>query len=322
MTLLVVTGTTLAASVLYTLKWNPEIQYFLGTDRIKRAWAAKLTREYGAKTVLFGGSSCEFSLDGERLLARHQIPAANLGRGAGMGASILTQATLPEVRPGDTLVLALEPGLLTTPLEPPSLGVQISFARGHPEWVVAPTLGTNALPWISAVLALRPGGYHVFTLLGKILQGRPLYRYKLPDMRPSGFNRTAVKLPIVGPAGHHGRLSPDARVLLAALRDWCRTNQVRVVYSLPWSYTPGEAVAAYQRLNAGYLAQVTEFVPVLRDPRLGAYSTLEHFADTAYHLNDDGAALRTDEFAEQLKHWRVWTPEELRRLARRNRSQP
>jgi hypothetical protein len=304
-----------AAGAFYTLQLNPEVRYFKGTDQIKRAWAQKLTHEYGAKIVLCGGSSCEFSLDGERLLQRHGLPAVNLGRGAGFGASVLVQAALPAVRPGDTLVLALEPGLLTEPLEPPALGVQVSFALGHPEWVVAPRVGQAALPWPSALLALRPGAYHVFTLVGKLLQGRPLYRYKLSDMRPSGFNQTPVRLPITGPAGHTGRLVPEAHRLLADLRDWCRTNQVRLVYSLPWSYTPPSAVPGYQQLNARFLLQIIDYMPVLRDPRLGACTVLEWFADTGYHLNAEGSAQRTDELAEQLKQGRVWTRDELAQLA-------
>lgn len=307
---------TWAGSVFYTLRLNPEVCYYKGTDRIKRTWARHMTREHGAKVVLCGGSSCEFSLDGERLLYQHGLPAVNLGRGAGFGASVLVQAALPEVRPGDTLVLALEPGLLTEPLEPPALGVQVAFALGHPEWVVAPTVGTNAQPWASALLALRPGAYHAFTLLGKVLTGRPLYRYKLEDMRPSGFNQTAVRLPITGPAGHTGRLVPEARRLLADLRQWCQTNRVRLVYSLPWSYTPPAAVADYQRLNAQFLLEMLDYMPVLRDERLGACTVLEWFADTGYHLNAEGSARRTDELAEQLKQWRVWAREELVQRAR------
>lgn len=309
--LLLLAVLTWAGGAFYTLRLNPEVRYFAGTDRIKRAWAQKMTVEHGAKTVLCGGSSCEFSLDGQRLLELHGLPAVNLGRGAGFGASVLVQAALPEVRPGDTLVLALEPGLLTEPLEPPALGVQISFALGHPEWAVAPTVGTSAVSWPSALLALRPGAYHAFTLVGKVLTRRPLYRYRLEDMRPSGFNQTAVRLPITGPAGHTGRLVPEAHRLLAELRQWCQTNQVRLVYSLPWSYTPPAAVTGYQRLNAQFLLQMMDYMPVLRDERLGACTALEWFADTGYHLNAEGSARRTDELAEQLKQWRVWTREEL-----------
>ena len=89
-----------------------------------------MTREAGAKLVIYGGSSCLFGIDAERLLHTHQMPAVNLGRGAGMGASVLTLAALQYTRPGDTLVAALEPSLLTGSLEPPrSAAIQHSPAN-------------------------------------------------------------------------------------------------------------------------------------------------------------------------------------------------
>jgi len=309
---------TWAAGACYTLRVNPEIRYFVGTHRLKHAWAEKMRREHGAKLAVYGGSSCEFSIDCGRLLEQHQMPAVNLGRGAGMGASILTLAALQELCPGDTLVAAIEPGILTEPLEPPALGVQFSFAVGHTEWFADPVVGTNSLPWPSALLALRPGGYHTFTMLGKLARRQRLYRYQVADLHPSGFNQTPVRMPVDGPAGHGGHLSPDARGFLRALRAWCETHHVRVAYSLPWSFTPLDRVAGYQKLNAAFLLEVAEFLPVLKDPRLGAYTVREHFADTGLHLTEVGAAVRTDELAEQLKRWRLWTAAELRPWAEAN----
>jgi hypothetical protein len=304
-----------AASAFYTLRLNPEVAHFAYTHRVKHAWAEKLTREHGAKIVVFGGSSCEFAFDGERLLEKHGLPVANLGRGAGMGAAVLTEAALAETRPGDTLIVALEPALLTSRLELTSLGVQFSFVAGHPEWVIRPAFGPERYPWASALLALRPGGYHTFTLLGKLVSGQRLYRYLPSDLRPSGWLQTSVRLPIDGPPWHGVHLSPDGRALLRGLRAECEARGLRVAYSLLWGYTPPDKVSAFQRENAQFLLEVAEFLPALRDPRLGAYSVLEHFADTAIHLNKEGAALQCDEFADQLKHWRVWKPEELRKLS-------
>ncbi len=185
--LLAVAMASLGLSAFYTLRLNPELNYFRGTDRVKTAWADKMTREYGTKLVVYGGSSCEFGIDTERLLRKHQMPAVNLGRGAGMGASILTQAALQHARPGDTLVAAVEQSLFNESLEPPSLGVQFSVATGHPEWVTHPAVGTNSLPWLSVLLNLRPGGYHALTMLGKVAGGKPLFRYQISDVPAQRF---------------------------------------------------------------------------------------------------------------------------------------
>jgi hypothetical protein len=122
-------------------------------------------------------------------------------------------------------------------------------------------------------------------------------------------------LPINGPARHTGVLSEDAERLLTGLREWTREHHVRVAYTLPWSFSPSDAADAYRRFNARFLMRVAEILPVLRDPRLGAYEVREHFADTELHLTPEGAARRTDELADLVANWRIWSPEELEHLA-------
>lgn len=302
---------TWLAGAVYTVRLSPDIRFFTGAARIKQAWSARMNTEHSPKYVLFGGSSCAFSLDAERLLQRHRLAAVNMGSAAAMGASVLTQAALEETRAGDVLVVALEPTLLTGSQEPSSFGVQMAFALGRRNWVLHPQVGTNSTPWSSALLALRPSGSRMLTLLRKVLRQEEMFRYHLTDVRPSGFMQTSVRPQFTGLSGHEGRLSGDSRILLGALRDWGKRSQVRVVYSLPWSYMPPDKVAWCQRHNAQFLLDVAEVLPVLYDPRLGAHSDKELFADTALHLSEEGAALRTDELADQLKGGRTWTIEEL-----------
>jgi len=304
------------ACIFSTLHLNPELKYYAQAVAIKNQWAEKMTREHGSKVLIYGGSSCAFSINGEQMLDQFNLPTVNCGNAAGIGAAILTESVLGQVRPGDTLIVALEPGLLTEQLNPPALGVQLSFAVHHPEWVVHPVLRTASLNWFQALTALRPGGYLTFTLLGKTVSHKPLMRYQEKDIRPSGLWRTEVRMKITGPPGHGPRLSNDARTLLQALREWCRRHDVRLAYSLPWGYTPPEKIDSFQNENAGFLLQVNEIIPVLKDTHLGAHANIEHFADTGWHLNGTGSSLRTDELGRQIKNWNIWTQEELRRRAK------
>ncbi len=299
----------------YTLWLNPEVAHFTHGDTIKKLWAEKMAREYGPKVVIFGGSSCEFSIDGQRMLDRFQLPCVNAGRGAGMGVSVLTMAALRDCRPRDTLIVAIEPALLTEPLDTPNLGVQFSIAAGHTEWIRHPLPPAQPISLVEAALALRPGAYHAFTLLGKVIEGRPLYRYQPGDVRPSGWIQTPVRVAISGPPHHQIEIPQDCRHFLGALRDRCRDRRVRLAYSLPWGYTPTNDVAAFQQENAKFLRQMADIMPVLRDPRLGAYSVPGHFSDSVWHLNEEGARLRTDELARQLFAWDTWSTEDLDRLA-------
>ncbi len=305
------------ACAFYTLYLNPEIAHYAGGAAVKSAWADRITAEHGAKVVAIGGSSCEFSLDGERLLSRHALPLVNYGWQAGMGAAMIAESALHQLRRGDLLVVAIEPVLLTVPLDQPSLGVQLSVAVGHPEWVERPALGVGRVGWFEVLAALRPGAYHTFTLLGKIARGGPLYRYQASDYHASGWKQTAVRLPIEGPAWHRVALSADARVLLRNLREWSDRHGVRVAYSLPWSYAPVSARDRFRRENLEFLLQVAAFMPILRDTRLGADTELDHYADTQFHLNEHGSALRSDELAAQIKHWDVWSAAELQAMESR-----
>ena len=303
-----------ALSAIYSLYLNPEVVHYHQGDVIKRAWAAQMTREHGSKTIIYGGSSCEFSVDGERLLANFGEPVVNDGRHAGMGAVVLTESVLGELRRGDTLIVAIEPFLMTAPMDgEPALGVQFSVALHHPEWVLHPVVGAGKVDAFQAAMALRPGGYHVFTLLGKWMRGEPLYRYKLSDYHRSGWKQTAVRIPQTAGAGFGPHLSDGAQIMLTNLSRWCQTNGVRLAYSLPWCYCPPDQLRDFQLKNAEYLAQMTAFVPVLRDPTLGADPVATDFGDAALHPDEVGAAKRTDELGRELQQWDIWKRADLER---------
>jgi hypothetical protein len=297
--------------ILYTLILNPEIRYDVHGAIIKNRWADKMSSEYGAKVVIYGGSSCAFSIDGERMLRRFNLPTVNEGRAAGMGAAILTESVLGGLHPGDTLIVAIEPQLLAKPFEPAPEGIQFSFAVHHPEWVLHPVVAPSPTTWFQALDAMRPGSIHTFTLFGKIVGRRPLFRYQFSDYRSSGWEQSSVRMKFSGPLEYEPSLSNDGRNLLRNLRSWCNKHQIRVAYSLPWSYSLPEKEAAYQRKNIALLIQISDFMPVLKDDHFGADTNIEHFGDTLWHLNQDGSALRTDGLGEQIKNWDTWSVIEL-----------
>src|SRR5207253_2602621 len=104
----------------------------------------------------------------------------------------------------------------------------------HPDWAVAPTLRGGRVPIASALLALRPGANHLFTLLAKLIAHKPLYSYEVANASPSGWNHTVMRRPLPGSPAQRLVLSDDARQFLRSFRDWADQHQVRVVYSLPW----------------------------------------------------------------------------------------
>ena len=305
-----------AVGAIFTLWIHPETVFLKQAARTKQAWAQKLTRESGAKFLICGASSTTFGIDGARLLERHQLPVVNMGLTAGLTPRILTEWALSETRPGDTLVLAVEPALLLNPDQAATdASVQFCYALNAPRWlhgVLEPHESTGPSAW----LMLRPGGGQTFTYLAKILGGQPLYRYRVADIQPSGLVTTDVRSALVGPPGYSGDLPAFSRQMLRSLADWSRTNQVRLCYALYWAWCPPEHLEAFQRQNAAFLLQMSEFMPVLEDRRLGALTNQTLFADTALHLTTESVVLRTDALGEQLRAGRMWDTNELRALAR------
>lgn len=219
-----------------------------------------------------------------------------------MGAKVLTRFAAAHARKGDTLVMAMEPALWIGTLEPPQLGVQFAIASGKPSLAGA-GLEVWPAPDLSAadyLAALRPGGSHVVAMLVKILSRRELYRYRIADYLPSGQQTTEVRLTPTAPRGP-GVPSAESRHFLSGLAEWCRSREISLIYSIPWGYCPEGELAGFRRENIAFLAAISEFMPVLGDERLGAYPVVEHFADTAWHLNREGAAIRTRSMLEALR---------------------
>jgi hypothetical protein len=304
--LLGVAVATWAVGALYTVRANPELVFFRRCATVKQLWAQKLDLEFTNKVVFCGGSSCTTSVDGERMLSQHRLPALNMGLGAGMGAEVLTHYAQTSVRTGDTLVVALEPDLLAGPLRIESLGAQFGLSIGEPSLLRDP----HRVDWLSALLDLRPGGYHTFTLVTKVLLRRPLFSYFTSEIHPSGWHEVGSRRTVKS-LKEAPKLSKEGRSWLVGLREWCDQRKVRVAYALPWGYCSPQDLKRFQGSNLRFLYEVAATMPVLKDPQLGTDTNLEHFADTPFHPTAQGAALRTDELAREIRPWATWTRDEL-----------
>jgi hypothetical protein len=298
----------------YTLWGNPELRDFTIGARIKRAYSQQLTQEFGHKTIVFGGSSSSFSVD--NLYATELgVPIANLALGAGMGAQVLTRFALLEAKPGDTLLMMMEPGLLQGKMESLQLGQQFAIAIHHPR-LAADGLQVDERSWLAPgvyLSALRPGGFHVGLVFAKLISKSPLYRYKVGEYKSGGQKITSVRLAPICP-DEGGKLSPEGRQFLTNLRDWCAAKKIRLAYSLPWGYCPPENVKAFQQHNLVTLRDIASLIDVLADPRLGAYSNAQQFADTGYHLSEEGARIRTAELVPLIREWHVWNANDLEKI--------
>ena len=304
-----------AIGAIYTLQWNPEVECFVHAAKVKVDWLNTLKRQFENKVIIMGGSSSTFSVDPQVALETGNVPMGNLALGAGMGTKVLSRFGIAHTQPGDTLLVMLEPNLLAGDLEPTQLGGQFSIAAGTPWWASRdPELfPTHKLPAAQYFAALRPGGYHFFTLLGKVIRRQKLYRYSKSDFLETGQQQTDYRAQLVAPRGDV-TLSAEATEWLTGLADYCRRNGIRLLYAIPWAYCPPEELSAFREENTRFLVQMAKIIPVLQDDRLGAYTVAEHFADTAFHLNRQGATLRTKELVNHLLTSNSWNASDLQKI--------
>lgn len=274
---------TMAASAYYTVRVNPEVLYFRHIKRTQQAWAAQ-ARNAAAPAApvvaVAGGSGTGAAIRAAEASESLGVPVLNLGLGAGMGAQVIGEAALAELRSGDTLVLALEPALLSGDLAPPPLGIQFAWCMGSPEWIHP---DGRWAPVAASALQLRPGARHLTSLLAKLALRRPLYRYQQQQVAADGsvLMREAREFP--GEDSSQFRLSDAARRWLDAFIDRCEARGVRCLYTLPMIYCDEREAASRRRDLEGFLDQVGRHLPVVRTASLGINTRREDFADTPYH---------------------------------------
>lgn len=310
--LLAVALGTWAVAALYTLRWNPEIAFFRAGHDLKRAWAEELdAASPEPKVLVFGGSSCNTSIDARSLQVHHGLRVANLGLGAGMGPEVLARYALAHARPGDTVLASLEPELLLGDIAFEPMGRQFALSLGWSELL----RDQGRIDWLAALLDLRPGGYHVITLFWKLVLRQPLYRYSPSEYAIGGWHAVAARRDVQGPAVRSPRLSPAARRWLAELRSTADQRGLRLLYAVPWGFCPADHLSEYRRDMARFLLDIAEILPVLKDPTLGADPRRGNFADTAWHPTPEAVAERMPDVAARLASLPVWSIDELRQTA-------
>jgi hypothetical protein len=314
--LLVVLLLAWAAGAAYTLYFNVEMRLTRFMLDRKLAWMERRLPSTN-RVIVFGGSSSSFSISPAFALEQG-VPMVNLGMGAGIGSKVLTRMALAQVRAGDTLVMALEPDLLSADTAVTLIGAQSAVVLGHAGWAndsgdPDPNANGTLAPY---VWALRPGGFHAVTMLGKVAQRRPLYRYQSEDFFEDGQQQTEVRGELGGFRGHPApRLSADGKSWVRATRAYCERKGLKLVYALPWTLTEPASEAAVRRLHAAFLADLAQEVEILRDERLGCVTDRSWYCDTQFHMTLAGSRERTGAMVASLKAGLRWTESELRAMA-------
>lgn len=106
---------TLLAGALFTgvHMVGPESFYAVHVDKL-----ARLKNLPSPKVVLVGGSNLTFGMNTAELERRISMPVANMGLDAGFGVRVMVNAVKGHLKPGDLVLLCIEPPLFNHRLEP------------------------------------------------------------------------------------------------------------------------------------------------------------------------------------------------------------
>lgn len=288
---------------------NPEVKFWRAVDQRRDQEITVVRQAKPAPPLLLftGGSSCAFSIDPEIIEDTCGRPALNLGLPVAAGAKFLLHQALAKAQRGDTLVICLEPDLLTYPetFKPSTLSFALASLSGDPSSAVGGSTFAESLSLRDYLNLSRPGPSHLSTLLAKSAAGKDLYRYTDNDLRYRGRIETSVlepDLPRNGPkpADH---ILPAARDLLITFRDAAERKGVHLAYAMPWMLTTESAAVANRANNRRILDTIDPILPVLDDGWLGVSTDPTHFSDSGLHLTAEGSRLRSTALAQALDLW-------------------
>lgn len=307
LSLLLVLVALLAAIVgaTYALRFDPELAFWTEASKRKLSWVDQMRAKHGHVIGVVGGSTTAFAIDAQMLEKEHGLPVVNLGLHAGMGPEACAGFGFAALQPGDTLIVSLEPSMLAEEQSgPTSLGVRIAWALGQPAVL---NWGNPASSWrhLANPAKLQPGGYHVMTMLGKLLLKQPPYRYSIENSRPGGLQTTSERRPseLSRPSSDDQSLkvSESGYTLLSRIRKEAAARGVRVAYLLPWAYASDAEARQVRQNNKQLLREIGKHLPVIDEPELGVRTEPDEFADSRQHLTEAAAQKRSHQLGPLLR---------------------
>lgn len=296
-----------ALSYYLTIPANPEVQFWAGAVARREAAAAAIRGESPSRPILFfaGGSSTAFSIDPQIIEDTCQTPAINLGLPISAGAKYILHHALRQAAPGDTIIICLEPDVLTKPNQESSAskaGFALEAQRGNfTDSAGGSTFGKKTS--LSDYLNIsRPGARYFVTLAARTITGQG-YRYKIHDIGYRGIIRTPVHNPNMEPSQETAirSLHPQGRQLLESYAAAAQQKGVHLAYSMPCFFTDTAALTHNRANNQKILDEINTIIPVIEDPYNGAMDGIENFSDTVQHLSDQGIAIKSTAVATALK---------------------
>jgi hypothetical protein len=249
------------------------------------------------KLIITGGSGAHYTVNSEVIAQAIGRPVINLGIDGPVGLDVILPSVLPQVKPGDTVLLVPEYLILN---DPDGLGDRsgpFGIAIGRPGLGNIP-LRQLAQDWLMTGTPTLRGVVKSSTDLVKLGKFTGYYDDPLTEQGDPTVDKYRVgkwwELPIEEPATPH---------VLKQIEQFKREVEAQggtLVLSLPWVYAEktDETVGNIQKTAE----QLKAIAPLIYDPEnLNNQSDVKLFGDTHYHLTAEGRVLRSQQIARELK---------------------
>ncbi|MDV3348272.1 hypothetical protein QGP82_06195 [Leptothoe sp. LEGE 181152] len=283
------------AGSLYNVYGGGETSWLRSMYQRKIALAQTLE---SPKLIVTGGSGAHYTINAEVLEADLGLPVINMGIDGPVGLNLILPSVLPQVEPGDTVLLIPEYLLLNHENGLGERSGAFALATGQPLTGNIPPkqLAQNVLmlgvPSLRAVVKSsidlatlgRVTGYYDDPLTD---QGDPT----ITKVRTGEWWQMKIKQPA----------TPYALDRIAEFRQEVEAKGATLLLALPWVYADADDLETQKNVEATATA-LSEIAPLIYDPEtfnIQSDSTL--FADTHYHLMPEARRLRSQTLAQQLQ---------------------
>ncbi|WP_008314016.1 hypothetical protein [Leptolyngbya sp. PCC 6406] len=290
-----IAGITWTAGSLYNIYGGGETTWLRAMYQRKVALAEEIETP---KLLITGGSGAHYTINSDILEAELGLPVINMGIDGPVGLNLILPSVLPQVNPGDTVLLIPEYLLLSHENGLGERSGSFALATGQPFTGNIPPRQLAQEVMMLGIPSLRgmvKSATDVATL------GRVTGYYDDP-LTPNGdptVEKERVgdwwKITIRQPA------TPHTLKRITQFREEVEARGGTLLLSLPWVYADGSDSRTQDsiRTTAEALAQIA---PLVYDPKtFNIQVDVNLFADTHYHLKPEARELRSQELAQQLQ---------------------
>lgn len=288
-------GVGIALAYYYAIFLDPEMQLYGKELYLKHELANRINSK---KVIFIGGSSCAHSVKPDLFLAEN-IPCVNMGYHAGAGAPFLTAHGMAVAEPGDLVVFAMEPRLLLKDKPVSRVALTGSLMVRDLSFCTGGQFTDKKLSLEDLVFTIRPDGWRLSKSLAVFFVRYDVFSHvKLDEF--GWMNCTLRTAKPIERFSEFDGFDEANQQLLRRLVEFCRKREISIVVAIPWRLCESEDVESALAWDKAYINEISKIMPVLLETESAVLTNSFLFSNTSYHLDEEGAVLRSEAYIKAL----------------------